>query len=68
MSSGVPKHWGIHSPCCSGVPLAKMPATASVEPKMAREMPASPQLISSFTNAIWRPVGSAKQLAMKSNE
>ena len=25
MSSGVPKHCGIHSPICSGVPLAKMP-------------------------------------------
>ena len=45
-----------------------MPATARVEPKIDRAMPASPQLISSLAMAIVRPVGSAKQLAMKSNE
>src|SRR6516164_7422904 len=68
MSSGVPKHCGIHSPICSGVPLAKMPATASVEPKMERAIPASPQLISSLTRHISRPVGSEKHWAMKSKE
>ena len=68
MSSGVPKHCGIHSPICSGVPLAKMPATASVEPKMASAMPASPQLISSLTRHIRSPVGSEKHWAMKSKE
>jgi hypothetical protein len=67
-SSGVPKHWGIHSAICSGVPLEKMPATARVEPKMARAMPASPQLISSLTRHINSPVGSAKHWAMKSKE
>ena len=68
MSSGVPKHCGIHSPICSGVPLAKMPATASVEPKMASAMPASPQLISSLTRHMSSPVGSEKAWATKSKE
>ena len=67
-SSGVPKHCGIHSPICSEVPLAKIPATARVDPKMANPMPASPQLISSFTRHMRSPVGSAKHWAMKSNE
>ena len=48
-SSGVPKHCGIHSPICSGVPLAKMPATASELPMIAMPMPASPQKSSSLT-------------------
>ena len=68
MSSGVPKHCGIHSPICSGVPLAKIPATASVEPKIARAIPASPQLISSLTRHIISPVGSLKAWATKSKE
>ena len=48
--------------------MAKIPATASVEPKMASAMPASPQLISSLTRHMRRPVGSEKHCAMKSNE
>ena len=48
--------------------MAKIPATARVEPKMARAMPASPQLISSFTRHMSRPVGSEKHWAMKSKE
>ena len=68
MSSGVPKHWGAHSTTCSGVPLANMPATPRVDPKIARAMPASPQAISSLTMGSSSPVGSAKQLATNSKE
>ncbi len=45
-----------------------MPATASVEPKIASAIPASPQLISSFTRHIKSPVGSENACAMKSKE
>ena len=47
-SSAVPKHCGIHSPICSGVPEPKIPATASVVPMIAMPMPASPQKSSSL--------------------
>ena len=66
--SGVPKHCGTHSPICSGVPLATIPETASVLPKIARVMPASPQHISSLTIGQVRPVGSANALAQNSHE
>src|SRR5579875_989303 len=66
--SGVPKHCGSHSPTCSGVPLAKMPATPSVVPKMASPIPASPHAISSITIGVEMPVGSANMLATKSSE
>ena len=58
-SSGVPKHCGIHSPICSGVPLEKMPAAASEVPMIAMPMPASPQNSSSLTIGSVRPEGSA---------
>src|SRR5215217_6228439 len=45
MSSGVPKHCGTHSAICSGVPLPAMPAAPRVLPKIASEIPASPQHI-----------------------
>ena len=51
---------------CSGVPAFMIPATASVEPKIARQIPASPHDISSNVIAIDRPVGSANVVAMKS--
>ena len=54
-SPGVPKHCGIHSIACSGVRRSMMPATASVEPKIARQIPASPQYISSNVSAIEQP-------------
>ena len=66
--SGVPKHCGTHSPICSGVPLAMMPDTASVLPKIASVMPASPQHISSITTGQVRPVVSATALAPNSME
>ena len=66
--SGVPKHCGIHSACCSGVPLATIPETASVLPKIASVMPASPQHISSKTTGHVRPVGSPTALAPNSME
>jgi hypothetical protein len=66
--SGVPKHCGTHSAACSAVPLATMPDTASVLPKIASVMPASPQHISSLTMGQVRPVGSAKAFATKSAE
>jgi hypothetical protein len=62
----VPKHCGIHSIACSGVPAFMMPETASVEPKIARQIPASPQDISSKVRAMDSPVGSAKVVATKS--
>ena len=64
----MPKHCGTHSMTCSDVPLATMPDTASVEPKMASAMPASPQHISSLMIGHVRPVGSAKALAQNSAE
>src|SRR6266480_4882356 len=48
-SSTVPKHCGTHSPSCSLVPEAKIPATASVVPKIDIPIPASPQKSSSLT-------------------
>ena len=66
--SGVPKHCGTHSPTCSGVPFAMIPETASVLPKMASVMPASPQAISSMTTGQVRPVGSATAFAPNSIE
>ena len=65
--SGVPKHCGIHSPICSGVPLPRIPATPSVVPMMARPMPASPQNSSSRYSGNVRPVGSENALALNSN-
>ena len=65
-SSAVPKHCGIHSPICSPVPLAKMPAAARPEPMIAMPMPASPQNSSSLTIGSDRPVGSAKNCASPS--
>ena len=59
-SSWVPKHCGIHSIICSGVPEPAMPATPSVVPMIAMPMPASPQKSSSLTIGNVRPVGSAK--------
>ena len=38
-SSSVPKHCGIHSPICSGVPWPKIAATASVVPMIDMPMP-----------------------------
>ena len=64
--SGVPKHCGTHSPICSGVPLAMIPATPRTLPTMERPMPASPQKSSSMTTGMVSPVSSAKALAKKS--
>ena len=58
-SSGVPKHSGIHSAICSGVPDEKMAATASEVPMIAMPIPASPQNSSSLTIGSVRPAGSA---------
>ena len=66
--SGVPKHCGTHSAICSCVPLAMMPDTASVDPKIARVMPASPQHISSLTTGHMRPVGSVNAFVQNSRE
>ena len=65
-SSTVPKHCGMNSPICSGVPDPKIEATASDVPMMAMPMPASPQKSSSLAIAIVRPVGSAWSWAMPS--
>ena len=65
-SSAVPKHCGIHSPICSGVPWPKIAATARPVPMIAMPMPASPQNSSSLTIGICRPVGSAKNWARHS--
>ena len=65
-SSTVPKQRGIHSPICSFVPWPKIEATASVVPKIAMPMPASPQNSSSLTIGSSRPVGSAKNWAVPS--
>ena len=59
-SSWVPKHCGIHSIICSGVPEPAMPATPSVVPMSAMPMPASPQKSSSLTIGNVRPDGSPK--------
>ena len=59
-SSGVPKHCGIHSPICSGVPCPKIAATASEVPMIAMPMPASPQKSSSLAIGSVRPVSSAQ--------
>ena len=64
----MPKHCGTHSPICSGVPLAMIPETARVLPKIASVMPASPQHISSMTIGQVRPVVSATALAPNSIE
>ena len=68
MSSAVPKHCGTHSAICSGVPLPAMPAAPRVLPKIASEIPASPQHISSLTIGKSSPVGSEKHCAMNSHE
>ena len=65
-SSAVPKHCGIHSPSCSGVPCPKIAATASEVPKMLMPMPASPQKSSSLTIGSVRPVSSAQNWASPS--
>ena len=57
-SDSVPKHWGIHSPHCSAVPLARMAATASVVPMIDMAIPASPQNSSSLTIGIRIPLAS----------
>ena len=57
-SSTVPKHCGMNSPICSGVPEPKIEATASDVPMIAMPMPASPQNSSSLAIGIVRPVGS----------
>ena len=62
-SSAVPKHCGIHSPICSGVPCPKIAATASEVPKIAIPMPASPQNSSSLTIGSVSPVSSAQNWA-----
>ncbi len=59
-SSALPKHCGIHSPICSGVPCPKIAATASEVPMIAMPMPASPQNSSSLAIGIVSPVSSAK--------
>ena len=59
-SSGVPKHCGIHSPICSGVPCPKIAATASEVPMIAMPMPASPQKSSSLAIGSVSPVSSAQ--------
>ena len=59
-SSGVPKHCGIHSPICSGVPCPKIAATASEVPMIAMPMPASPQNSSSLAIGSVSPVSSAQ--------
>ena len=66
-SSSVPKHCGIHSIACSGVPEPKMPATASELPMIAMPMPASPQKSSSLTIGSVKPVGSDQNCAIDSN-
>ena len=65
-SSAVPKHCGIHSPICSGVPCPKIAATASEVPMIAMPMPASPQNSSSLTIGSVRPVSSAQNWASPS--
>ena len=59
-SSALPKHCGIHSPICSGVPCPKIAATASEVPMIAMPMPASPQKSSSLAIGSVRPVSSAQ--------
>jgi hypothetical protein len=59
-SSALPKHCGIHSPICSGVPCPKIAATASEVPMIAIPMPASPQNSSSLAIGRVRPVSSAQ--------
>ena len=54
-SSAVPKHRGIHSPICSGVPWPKIAATASEVPMIDMPIPASPQNSSSLTIGRVRP-------------
>ena len=66
--SGVPKHCGTHSAICWGVPLPTMPDTASVLPKIASAIPASPHVISSLTIGNVMPVGSPNALATNSQE
>ncbi len=65
-SSAVPKHCGTHSPSCSGVPEAKIPATARVVPKIDIPIPASPQKSSSLTIGKVSPEGSAQNWAIAS--
>ena len=65
-SSAVPKHCGIHSPSCSGVPCPKIAATASEVPKMLIPIPASPQKSSSLTIGSVSPVSSAQNWARPS--
>ena len=57
-SDSVPKHCGIHSPHCSGEPLAWIAATPSVVPMIAMPIPASPQNSSSLTIGNMIPLSS----------
>jgi hypothetical protein len=65
-SSSVPKHCGIHSAICSGVPCPKIAATASEVPMIDIPIPASPQKSSSFAIGSWRPEGSDQNWASAS--
>ena len=65
-SDSVPKHCGIHSPHCSGEPLAWMAATASVVPMIDMPMPASPQNSSSLTIGNMIPLWSNQNWAIPS--
>jgi hypothetical protein len=51
--------FGAHLPNCSGVPEPARPASARPVPKIARVIPAQPQVISSDTIAEVSPVSSA---------
>ena len=65
-SSAAPKHCGIHSPICSGVPWPKIAATASEVPKIDIPIPASPQNSSSLTIGSESPDSSAQNCARPS--
>jgi hypothetical protein len=65
-SSGLPKHCGIHSAICSGLPWPKIAATASEVPMIDMPMPASPQNSSSLTIGICRPDWSNQNCARAS--
>src|SRR5205807_9979951 len=65
-SDSEPKQRGIHSPHCSGVPLAWIAATARVVPMIDIPIPASPQNSSSLTIGNMIPLASYQNCAIPS--
>ena len=63
MSPGVPKHWGIHSPICSGVPLAKIAGHAERRAEdRQRDAGVAPGHLLDDHGSKMHPVGSAKHV------